>query len=395
MRPDLDVTNASSTQPSQGTLKLILGGLYLLLLLYGFLVAIECMSKAIKVLADTGMLGAGGDEQALFGGVSNPFAGLALGVLFTVMVQSSSTTTSTIVAVVASGALTVEQAVPMIMGANIGTTITNTLVSLGHVRRSAEFRRAYAAATVHDFFNLIMVAIMLPIELYTGVLSRAASWLAGSLSVGEVDTYKSPIKGAIKGAHKAIVAAVESLGIEGRLLGVVMLVVGIALTILCLTQITINMRKHLAGRIEQAITKALDSRALFGVALGTGITVAVQSSSITTSLLVPMCAAGVMTLSNAFPIMLGANIGTTITAVMAAFAQDSQAALTVAFVHVLFNMTGVCVILPFKSLRAIPAYLAERLADAAVKNRSWIAIYVFGVFILLPLVGWFLWKDGG
>jgi sodium-dependent phosphate cotransporter len=132
----------------------------LLLLLYGFLVAIETMSRAIKALTDAGMLGGGGDDAQLFGGVANPFAGLALGVLFTVLVQSSSTTTSTIVAVVGSGALSVEHAVPMILGANVGTTITNTLVSIGHVRQRRDFYRAFAAATVHDFFNLMMVAVM-------------------------------------------------------------------------------------------------------------------------------------------------------------------------------------------------------------------------------------------
>ena len=389
------MTIATPPQAQRSILDGVLRGLYLLLLLFGFLVAIECMSKAIKMLSDTGLLGGGGDEAELFAGVSNPFAGLALGVLFTVMVQSSSTTTATIVAVVASGALTVEQAVPMIMGANIGTTITNTLVSLGHVRRSAEFRRAYAAATVHDFFNLMMVAVLLPIELTTKVLSRSAASIAGTMNFGEVDAYNSPIKTSIKTVHKALVSAVESLGLEGRTLGLVMLVMGIALTILCLTQITFNMRRLMAGRIEQAITRALESRAIVGVAVGTVITIAVQSSSITTSLLVPMCAAGVMTLVNAFPIMLGANIGTTITAVLAALAQDSEAALTIALVHVLFNLGGVVAFLPFKPVRQIPIFLAESLANAAVRNRAWIAIYVFGVFVLLPLAGWYLWKDAG
>ena len=368
---------------------------YLVLLLYGFLVAIESMSKAIKALSDTGLLGHGGDEEALFAGVSNPFAGLALGVLFTVMVQSSSTTTSTIVAVVASGALSVEQAVPMVMGANIGTTITNTLVSLGHVRRKAEFQRAFASATVHDFFNLIMVAVLLPIELKTKFLSRTAAAISGSFSFGEVGEYQSPIKTAIKAGHKVLAGAVEATGFQGSTLGVVMLIAGIALTILCLTQITLNMRRLLAGRIEEAITRALDSRALFGVVLGTGITIAVQSSSITTSLLVPMCAAGVMSLANAFPIMLGANIGTTVTAVLAALAQDKDAALTIALVHVLFNVIGVSLILPFQSVRRIPMRLAEGLAAATAKNRIWVVVYVLGVFVVLPLLGWYFWKDVG
>jgi sodium-dependent phosphate cotransporter len=382
----------SSTQSRRSPLEFLLRLAYLLLLLYGFLVAIECMSKAIKALSDTGLLGGGGSEEELFSGVSNPFAGLALGVLFTVMVQSSSTTTATIVAVVGSGALSVEHAVPMIMGANIGTTITNTLVSIGHVRRAAEFRRAYAAATVHDFFNLMMVVILLPVELSTRALSTAAARLTEMFRGGSGAEYKSPIKGAVKAGRKMFVEAVESLGIEGRTLGVVMLVLGIALTILCLFQITKNMRRLMAGGIETAMNRSLEAHAAFGIVLGVLITVSVQSSSITTSLLVPMCAAGVMTLRNAFPIMLGANIGTTVTALLASMAQDSSAALTIALVHVLFNVIGVVVVYPIRPVRSIPLRLAEGLANVAAKNRLWVLAYVVGVFIVLPLTGWLVWR---
>ena len=70
----------------------------------------------------------------------------------------------------------------MIMGANIGTTVTNTLVSLGSIRQSDEFKRAFAAATVHDFFNLLAMLILLPIELATGVLSSIAESITEALA---------------------------------------------------------------------------------------------------------------------------------------------------------------------------------------------------------------------
>ena len=251
------------------------------------------------------MLGGGGDDAELFGGVANPFAGLALGVLFTVLVQSSSTTTSTIVAVVGSGALSVEHAVPMILGANIGTTVTNTLVSIGHIGRSREFYRAFAAATVHDFFNLMMVIVVLPLEIATGFLAKSATALTSGLGGVGGGSYKSPLKTSVKACQKWIAARVEDLGLEGSTLGWVMLVLGIGLTFLCLLQITRNMRQVMAGKIENAINKTLEGAALVGVGIGILITAAVQSSSVTTSLLVPMCAAGVMRLRNAFMIMLG------------------------------------------------------------------------------------------
>ena len=80
---------------------------------------------------------------------SNPLVGLFTGILATTLAQSSSTITSIAVGLVASRALTIEGAIPVVMGANIGTSVTNTLVSMGHITRKEEFRRALAGATVH------------------------------------------------------------------------------------------------------------------------------------------------------------------------------------------------------------------------------------------------------
>ena len=73
-------------------------------------------------------------------------------------------------------------AVPMIMGANIGTTVTNTIVALAHIGRPEEFRRAFAVATCHDFFNFIAVIVLLPLEIATGFLSKTAAVFAGGLA---------------------------------------------------------------------------------------------------------------------------------------------------------------------------------------------------------------------
>ena len=126
--------------------------LLLLALLYLFLVCIALMGAAFKLL--------GRDfSEALITSTSTPVVGLLIGMLAKALIQSSSTTTSIIVGLVAAGALSVTGAVPMIMGANIGTTVTNTVVALAHARQTDEFRRAFSAATMHDFFNLIAVAM--------------------------------------------------------------------------------------------------------------------------------------------------------------------------------------------------------------------------------------------
>ncbi len=170
--------------------------LLVLFLLFGFLVAIKLLGGSISMMGK-------GAAKGLFDGVSNPFAGLAVGVLATVLVQSSSTTTSTIVGIVGD-TLPLRSAIPMIMGANIGTTVTNTLVSIGHVRRSREFVRAFAAATMHDFFNVMCVVVFLPLEMLTHVFENTATKLSGMLTSGAGSDYKSPIKVAVKACFKAV-----------------------------------------------------------------------------------------------------------------------------------------------------------------------------------------------
>src|SRR5688572_14215944 len=106
-------------------------------LLYLFLVGISVLENGISSLGE-------GVQESLFSSVSNPLAGLFVGILATVLVQSSSVSTATVVGLVGSGLLSVDDAVPVIMGANIGTTVTSTLAALGHVRRPQEFRGAFA-----------------------------------------------------------------------------------------------------------------------------------------------------------------------------------------------------------------------------------------------------------
>ena len=349
-------------------------------LLYLFLVGVRLLEAGIKGVS-------GGAQESLFEGITNPIAALAVGILATVLVQSSSVTTSTIVALVAAGSLPFETAVPMIMGANIGTTVTNTLVSLGHARRSEEFRLAFTAATMHDFFNVLAVAIILPLELAFGVISKLAIALSeafvGSVSGG---TFDSPIKGAVNWGARQIEQVLELLTSNPQVLGGVTLVVGLLIVFLTLMFITRNMKVLVAARIERSLNTALARSGLVGMVVGVIITVAVQSSSITTSILIPLVASGLLLVSNAYPITLGANVGTTITALLAAFAAGTVDGLAIALVHLGFNLLGILILYPIPAIRRIPVRLAGGLASIAI-NRKWVAIaYVTGIFIALPLL---------
>ena len=358
--------------------------LLVIALLYVFLAGIKGLETGIKGLGS-------GFTDTLFEGVSNPLAALFVGVLGTVLVQSSSVTTATIVGLVGAGTLSVEAAVPMIMGANIGTTVTNTLASLGYLRRSSEFRRAFAGATMHDFFNMLTVAVLLPIEVTTRFLSRTAMYLAELLrDNATIDFTKpdSPIKAAVKAPITWLKNLVENFTADETIVGSVMLAAGLVMIFIALALITRNMRRLVLSRIERSLNAALGKGAgLPAMALGAVITVAVQSSSITTSVLVPLIAAGVLSLRNAFPVTLGANVGTTVTALLASLATDGSAGLAIAFAHTLFNVLGILVWYPIPRLRAVPLRLAERLAVLAEVRKSLVLVYVGGLFILVPFIG--------
>ena len=349
-------------------------------LLYLFLVGVKMLEGGVKLL---------GDETAggLFDGITNPVAALFVGILATVLVQSSSVTTATIVGLVAAGQLDIGIAVYMIMGANIGTTVTNTIVSLAHARKSEEFKLAFSAATMHDFFNLMAVIVFLPLEYFTGFLLKSATWLTDLLPVGKDATFNSPIKGAVKWGATLIEGVFESFIESSTALGITFIVVGIAIIFVTLMYITKNMRTLIATRIENSINAALAKSGLVGMGVGVLVTIAVQSSSITTSILVPLVASGILLLRNAYPITLGANIGTTVTALLAALATGEPSGMTIALVHLLFNVFAILLIYPIPKIRYIPVVLAEKLADVAA-NKKWVAIaYVSIMFIAIPILG--------
>ncbi len=148
------------------------------------------------------------------------------------------------------------------------------------------------------------------------------------------------------------------------------------------------MKSATESRVEIFITRSLGRSALLSMLVGVIVTVMVQSSSITTSLLVPLAGAGLLTLEHAFPVTLGANIGTTVTALLATLAvsgPNAVAGVEIALVHVLFNLSGIVLIYPVRSIRSVPLIAAQRLAEVAAGSRMWALIYVLGLFYGLPV----------
>ena len=370
----------SPNSPNNREIPTLVRAILVLALLYLFLTGVELLGGGFKSLGKDLVDG-------LFKGVSNPIGGLFVGLLATVLVQSSSVSTSVIVGLVASGVVGTGYAVPMIMGANLGTTVTNTLASLGHVRHDIEFRRAFAAATVHDFFNILAVIVFLPIELATGYLSESASWLTDKIIGSSGAEFKSPLKAAVKLPATWIKELLSSIGAQGDVKGGLMIVLGLIFIFLALAYITKNMRLLVADRVEVAINRALSAGSgIVAILIGTLITISVQSSSITTSVLVPLAASGVLTLENIYPVTLGANVGTTVTALLASLATGSPAAVTVALVHTLFNISGILAFYPISNLRKLPIKMANKLSDIAAERRSIALMYALTMFVIIPLL---------
>ncbi|UCG86072.1 MAG: Na/Pi symporter [Gemmatimonadota bacterium] len=357
-------------------------GLVVLALLFVFLVGVNGLSDGFKSLGSDLL-------DSFFKATENPFIGLMVGILATTLVQSSSVTTSMIVGLVAApvNPLPIANAVPMVMGANIGTTVTNTIVSMAHMGRKDEFRRAFAVATCHDFFNFMAVAVLLPLELATGYLQRLATWLATQLTgIGGVE-YDSPIKGALKGALVPIKYIADLVTPSDQLAGVVLMIISGALIFSALLLLVRTLRSALQTRVEAIVSRAFEQHAILAMLVGLIVTAMVQSSSITTSLLVPLAGAALITLQQAFPVTLGANVGTTVTALLAALAVtgvNAQAGITIALVHFLFNMSGILLIFPIERIRRIPLSAARWLADTAAESRRWALAYVAVLFYGLP-----------
>lgn len=344
------------------------------------------------LIAAVGMIGGGfksatGDRaQELFAFATNPFLGLIVGTVATALIQSSSTVTSIVVGLVAGG-LPVTTAIPMVMGANIGTSITNTLVSLGHIGDKDEFKRAFSAATIHDFFNLLSVVIFLPIEMLFHPLEKMSHILAqnlvggGSMSVKDLNF--------VKAATKPVVSVFKDIThfLPAPFDGIALILLGITLIFLTIGYVGKLLKTLMVGRAKDILHTAIGKGPIAGIAAGTLMTVLVQSSSTTTSLMVPLAGSGVFRLEQIYPFTLGANIGTCITALLAATAvsgAEAVPALEIALVHMLYNTFGVIVIYGIPFLCRLPITCAQTLANVASERKAIAFTYIIGVFFVIP-----------
>lgn len=359
---------------SSKTRSKIIKALIIIASVYLFLLSIKLLGHSFKLFGK-------GFAETMIQMTSNPFAGLIIGIVTTSLIQSSSTTTSIVVGLVAGGALSLHCAIPIIMGANIGTTITNTIVSLGHIRNRIEFRRAFSVGLVHDFFNICAVIVFFPIEMHFHIIAKTATKLESLFAGAGGLKIFNPLKFIID----PVINIIDKLLSYMPYSHIVMLAVSLVFLFTALAYLVKSIRSLVLTKIELIINQYLFRNDASGFFFGLIMTAIVQSSSVTTSLIIPLAGAGLVRIRQIFPYTLGANVGTTVTAILAAMATQNDTAITVAFSHLCFNLFGILIFYP---LKFIPIGLAEFIGRKSTSSTRNLIIFVIAYILLhfIPIV---------
>jgi solute carrier family 34 (sodium-dependent phosphate cotransporter) len=338
-----------------------------------FLFALDLMVSSLQHLSRN-------VTETILLATANPFTALFIGLLVTAMLQSSSTTTSLVVALVASGAITLQNAIPIIMGANIGTTITSTIVALGFINRRKEFKRAVAAGTYHDFFNILTTVVLFPLEYYYGFLSGISDWLARRFFTPTAHPVEDTIK-PVTSLFGPIVRWLSDL-IPSPFVLALIAVIMLFCSILIFRKLISDLLK---AKSPESFSRFFFKSQLKSFGWGLLTTAAIRSSTITTSVVVPIVAKKIATLRQAAPFIMGANVGTTITAfIAAALNANTSSSISIAIAHFLFNFIGVLLFFPIPVLRRLPMELASGLGKLTLKYRLVGFVYLLLTFFFIP-----------
>ncbi len=390
----------------------------LLSLLYAFLFFLELMGTSFKVIG-------GCNTGELFTTLDNPVVGIMTGVVSTVLLQSSSSSTSIIVSLVGSNAMTVRTAIPVVMGANIGTSVTNTLVSFGQIVDGEQFQRAFSGATVHDMFNYLSVLVLLPVEMLLHPLEHISDILKpndiddGEKWEGPVKQLVSPFVKQILNVNKDVIKDIakntiscdelynnteydygliqcddelgcplfyhENASLQNDLnFGGICLCISIFGMSSCLYLLVRLLKATVLNTSTQFIKWSTNINPYAAILVGAGATVLVQSSSITTSVLTPLVGLDIIKLEQMYPLTLGANLGTTVTSLMASMVSDNPDAVQIALCHLLFNVFGLIIWFPIPFMRRIPLSMARTLGRYTRSMKWFPVVYLVTAFGIIP-----------
>ncbi|RLN97362.1 hypothetical protein BBJ28_00013923 [Nothophytophthora sp. Chile5] len=391
-------------QTQSSAQKILWGLLYtvaMLISLYFFIVSIK--------LIDSGFtLALGCNAKSAFTIADNPLAGLVIGTVATALLHSSSTVTSITVALVGTQGMTIRQGVYIVMGANVGTCVTCIIVAFGQVQSRSRFQRAMEAATVHTMFNIWSVLVLFPLEIIAHPLERLSVALSTAKTSGgafnsPVDTMVTPFTDLLIVVDKKTIFAVAAgkeqctsdlsllaggvfggTGLSDGKVGAITVVLGFVLLASSLIMFVQMLAKVFLGPAKVLVSRLLAFNGYVNIVVGALITFVVQSSTVVTCTLTPMAGLGVFTLDQVYPLVLGTNLGTCGTALLASLVVGETKAVAVALVHLWFNVFGIVLFYPVPITRGPILSWARSMAFFSA---SWIVvglIFVASTFLVLP-----------
>ncbi|WIM67405.1 Na/Pi symporter [Corynebacterium breve] len=301
----------------------------------------------------------------------NPLIALMVGLLATAAVQSSSTVTALVVASVATGILELDAAIPIILGANIGTTVTPMIVSFSYLHDKQDFRTAHSTAALHLWFNTVFVLLIFPIEYFFGPMRHLAP---------HIDLPGEPLR-------------VETFIELARLVpfhGMWSIVAGIVVLVASIRLIDDQLKHLLTPLAWKLLGHTSSGSAAFGFGAGMLLTVLIQASSAVVSATLPFATAKLADLRGYMAVILGANVGTTMLAVITAFATPGDyptVAFQAAIVHVAFNVFGALVVALIGPMRRL-IYRLARMSGRIAERSVWLTFgaMALGYFIVPALL---------
>ncbi|OWF37944.1 Sodium-dependent phosphate transport protein 2B [Mizuhopecten yessoensis] len=307
-------------------------------------------------------------------------------------------------------------AIPIVMGTNIGTTVTNTIVAMGQTADRNQFRRAFAAATLHDMFNWLCVIILLPVEVismfevsnaiiqtfrvteHNGTINNPVflNALTDPLTDRIVSLDNTAIKNIAIGEEVANFSIIkEGTTWSDAAVGTLLLVASFLVLCTCLILIVKLLASILKGNIARLTRKLFNAEfegcmaflsGLVAIVVGAGLTMLVHSSSVFTSALTPLVGVGVIHIDRMYPLTLGSNIGTTSTSILAAFASSGNfyESIKLALCHLFFKLTGVFLFYIIYPLRKLPINAAKYMGNVTAKYRWFAVAYLILLYFLFP-----------
>jgi sodium-dependent phosphate cotransporter len=374
---------------SNDRLRLILT---LLIGLYLFVSSLEGVKNGFKLIFAEWQ----GSILAMITGNTAAITGLALGMLSTALVQATMVSMSGMVA----GGLPMDAAikfgVPMILGANIGTTVTNTIVAFGIERGMTmkEFKDTIPGVIVDDVYEGLTIALFFTLELTTGLISKIVLRLGNFYTeVLQMETFFSSFEDTIIDIiiGDPIIKplkniAVENLGTLGG--GLFMFIFWFIVIIISMGMITKGLERLIETGWEDKVKAAFESP-VRGFLTGFTITFIVGSSSIGSSLVIPFLATKVVNLKTAYPYLVGCNLATAVDlSQIYGYIAGGTVGMILGSAHVLLNLMALTLWF-ISPLRFVPIKVAEWLGAKITENEN--AIYsllawVIIVFFVIPIL---------